>query len=111
MSWIAAVDVLYKQVVANHLATFNSEAIKVNSKWKAAVNQDGLTRMGEADFFDRLAAIGVLGKNAKEELVKALKLRNGCGHPNSLKVGPKFDFGHLAGDVGGLGGGADGGIE
>jgi hypothetical protein len=24
---------------------------------------------------------------------------------------PKFDFGHLAGDVGGFGGGADGGIE
>lgn len=92
---LAAVDVLYSEVVAHHLASFNAEAVKVNSKWKPAVNEDGLSRMGEADFLDRLAAIGVLGKNAKEELAKALKLRNGCGHPNSLKVGPNMVASHL----------------
>jgi hypothetical protein len=95
MSWIAAIDVLYREVVANHLAAFNAEARNVNSKWKAAVNEDGLSRMGEADFLDRSAAIGVLGKNAKEELAKALKLRNGCGHPNSLRVGPNMVASHL----------------
>ncbi len=46
MSWIAAVDVLYREVVSNHLAAFNAEAQKVNSKWKAAANEDGLTRIG-----------------------------------------------------------------
>lgn len=95
MSWIAAVDVLYREVVAAHLGAFNAEASKANSKWKHAVNEDGLSRMGEAEFLDRIAAIGVVGKNAKEELAKALKLRNGCGHPNSLKVGPNMVRSHV----------------
>jgi hypothetical protein len=95
MSWIAAVDVLYHEVAANHLPAFNIEAHKTNSKWKTALNEDGLARMGEADFLDRLVPIGVIGKNVKEELAKALKLRNGCGHPNSLKTGPNMVASHL----------------
>jgi hypothetical protein len=95
MSWIAAVDVLYREVVASHLAPFNAEARKANNKWKDAANEDGLARMGEADFLDRLVPIGVIGKNVKEELAKALKLRNGCGHPNSLKTGPNMVASHL----------------
>ncbi len=51
--------------------------------------------MGEADFLDRLVPIGVIGKNVKDELVKALKLRNGCGHPNSLKIGQNMVASHL----------------
>lgn len=95
MSWIAAVDVLYRDVAANHLAKFNAEASRVNARWKDAVNEDGLARMGEADFLDRIAAIGIIGKNAKNELVQALNLRNGCGHPNSLKVGPNMVASHI----------------
>jgi hypothetical protein len=41
MSWIAAVDVLYQKVTANHLAAFNHEAKAANAKWKDAVNADG----------------------------------------------------------------------
>lgn len=95
MSWIAAVDALYREVVASHLSAFNAEAKLFNPKWKAASNADGLTRMGEADFLDRLVNIGVLGKNVKDELVEALKRRNGCGHPNSLKIGPNMVASHL----------------
>lgn len=95
MSWMAAVDVLYHQVATKHLAAFNAEAKNFNAKWKPALNEDGLARMGEADFLDRLVPIGVIGKNVKEELAKALKLRNGCGHPNSLKVGQNTVAGHL----------------
>lgn len=95
MSWIAAINVLYREVVASHLAAFNSEAIKLNPKWKLAVNEDGLTKMQESDFLDRLVPIGVIGKNVKEELAKALKLRNGCGHPNSLKIGPNMVASHI----------------
>lgn len=95
MSWIAAVDVLYREVATHHLQAFNAEALRVNTKWKAALNEDGLARMGEADFLDRLVPIGVIGKNVKEELAKALKLRNGCGHPNSLKTGPNMVASHL----------------
>lgn len=95
MAWVAAVDVLYREVVANYLDAFNSEAYKVSNKWKAAVNEDGLAKMQEADFLDRLVPIGVIGKNVKEELAKALKLRNGCGHPNSLKIGPNMVASHI----------------
>lgn len=95
MSWIAAVDVLYREVVANHLSAFNAESSRVNAKWRVATNEDGLSRMGEADFLDRLAAINVIGKNTKTELVNALNLRNGCGHPNSLRVGPNNVASHL----------------
>ncbi len=95
MSWVAAVDVLYREVAANHLAAFNAEAYKVSNKWKVAVNEDGLAKMQEADFLDRLVPIGVIGKNVKEELAKALKLRNGCGHSNSLKIGPNMVASHI----------------
>ncbi|MER8975509.1 MULTISPECIES: hypothetical protein [unclassified Mesorhizobium] len=95
MSWIAAVDVLHHEVVAKHLAVFNAEAQRVDSRWKPALDADGLGRMGEEDFLNRIAAIGVVGKNRKEELLKALKLRNGCGHPNSLKVGSNMAASHL----------------
>ncbi|MGR9171339.1 hypothetical protein [Rhizobium sp. KDH_Rht_773_N] len=95
MSWIAAVDVLYHEVVTHHLAAFNKEAKSVNAKWKDAVNADGLTRMGESDFLERLVPIGVIGKNVKDELQKALRLRNGCGHPNSLKTGPNMVASHI----------------
>lgn len=86
MSWLAAIGVLQNVVVVKHLAAFNAEAKKIDGKWKTAATTDDLGRMKEADFLDRIAAIGVIGKNVKTELVKGLNLRNGCGHPNSLKV-------------------------
>jgi hypothetical protein len=95
MSWVAAVDVLHREVVKNHLTAFNAEAKNADSKWKTAVNTDGIGRMNEAAFLDRIVAIGMIGKNQKDELAKALKLRNGCGHPNSLKVGPNTVASHL----------------
>lgn len=95
MSWIAAVDVLHRTVVANHLVAFNASAKAVDSSWKNAVNEDGIGRMNEERFLERCSAIGVLGKNQKDELLKGLKLRNGCGHPNSLKVGPNAVANHI----------------
>lgn len=95
MSWIAAVDVLYREVVANHLPTFNAEAKNANPNWKPALNEDGLSKMKESEFLDRLVPIGVIGKNVKDELAEALKLRNSCGHPNSLKVGQNKVASHI----------------
>ena len=86
MSWLAAVHVLHQHVYAAHLAVFNSEASRVDAKWRPAKTTDDLGRIGEADFLDRLVAISVLGKSVKDELAGCLKLRNGCGHPNSLKI-------------------------
>lgn len=95
MSWLAAMHVLYLEVTANHLAAFNAEALKVDAKWRPAANPNGLARMKEHDFLERLPAISVVGKNVKEELQKALKLRNGCGHPNSLRVSANMAASHI----------------
>ena len=87
MSWLAAFDVLHNHVHAKHLKAFNEEAKRVDSRWKDAKTTDDLGRMGEADFLDRIAALSIIGKNVKEQLKGCLKLRNVCGHPNSLKIG------------------------
>lgn len=86
LSWVGAVSVLQNYVVNTKLKEFNDEALKRNAKWKAAKTADDLGIMREDPFLDVLQAISVLGKNVKQELKKALTLRNGCGHPNSLRL-------------------------
>jgi hypothetical protein len=88
MSWMAAMRTLHVYVLANYLDTFNAEAARVNSKWKSATTADDLAEMKERDFLERLNGISVIGKNVKTELIDCLNRRNGCGHPNSLKIGP-----------------------
>ena len=95
MSWLAAVDVLRCHVIANHLSAFNAEAKRVDAKWKAARTADDLGRMREADFLDRLVSVSVIGKNVKAELKVCLDRRNGCGHPNSLKIGANTVTHHI----------------
>jgi hypothetical protein len=94
-SWIAAVQVLQQHVHANHLAAFNAEALRVDAKWKLAKTTDDLGRMKESEFLDRLVALSVIGKNVKAELADCLDRRNGCGHPNSMKLGPNTVAHHL----------------
>lgn len=95
MSWLGAVDVLQKHVHQNHLAAFNAEATRVNGKWKIATSQDDIGRMSEGDFLDRIENLSVIGKNVKAELKKCLDLRNGCGHPNTLKVSVNKSAAHI----------------
>jgi hypothetical protein len=87
MAWLAAVDVLYKIVHARHLADFNKDAKRVDPNWKLAKSIDDLGRMKESDFLDRIVASSIIGKNVKAELKHCLDRRNGCGHPNSLRIG------------------------
>ena len=95
MSWLAAVHVLKCEVHQNHLAAFNTEARRVDAKWKMAKTTDDIGEMNEAAFLDRIKAISVIGKNVKIELKKCLDLRNGCGHPNSLIIGTNAAANHL----------------
>lgn len=95
MSWIGAMAILYNHIHTNHLKDFNAEAKRVNSKWKTARTTDDLSRMGEADFLDRISALSVIGKNVKEELKKCLTLRNSCSHPNSLEIGSHAVTAHI----------------
>lgn len=86
MSWLAAVDILQNEVLAFHLKTFNAEASRVDPRWKPAKTTDGIGRMKESDFLDRISAISVIGPNVKTELKVCLDRRNACGHPNSYKI-------------------------
>lgn len=95
LSWVGAIAVFQDDVLAHHLASFNSEASRRNAKWKPAIGRDGLARMDEYDFLQCLEAIGVIGKSVKHSLEASLKLRNGCGHPNSLVVGEAVAAAHL----------------
>jgi hypothetical protein len=95
MSWLAAIAVLHAVVVKKHLVAFNAEMTRIDSKWKAAKNEDDLGKIKESDFLDRLAGISMIGKNPKETLKKVLDLRNACGHPTSLKVSTNTAAAHI----------------
>jgi hypothetical protein len=89
------VSVLYRHVLSNCLPAFNTEATRRDAKWKTAKNADDLALMKEHDFLNVLEAISVVGKSVKLELQNCLTLRNGCGHPNSFKVGPNRVAAHI----------------
>ena len=99
MSWLSAVDVLHALVVAKYLRDFNIQASKDASKkshtWKIAKTTDDLGLMKESDFIETLYKISVIGKNVRDELQLCLKRRNGCGHPNSLKLRGNTVAAHL----------------
>lgn len=95
LSWVGAVSVLYDYVVKNKLKEFNAEATKRNTKWNIAKTKDDLARMKESDFLNIIESISVIGKSVKQEVEGCLKLRNGCGHPNSLKIAENRVTGHI----------------
>lgn len=95
MSWGGAVAVLQQEVVKNHLNHFNSEAHRVNHRWKFAVSSDDLGLMKERTFLDTLQNISMLGKNVKSDLIQCLDRRNSCGHPNSYKLADSIVAAHL----------------
>jgi hypothetical protein len=95
LSWEGAMSLMHEQVVAKYLAAFNAEALRRDAGWKTAKTTDHVGRMNEATFLQVAEMLGMIGKNVKQELEVSLKLRNGCGHPNSLKVGPNKVAAHL----------------
>lgn len=95
LSWVGAMAVLYDHVVSNHLSVFNVEATKKDAKWKIDKNADDISKMKEFDFLNILESISMIGKNVKQELQQCLQLRNGCGHPNSLKIGVRKVSAHI----------------
>lgn len=95
ISWVGAASLLYDYVVQHKLSEFNTEAKRRDTKWKDAKNKDDLANMKEYDFLQVLCALSVIGKSVKDELEGCLKFRNGCGHPNSLKIGESRVSGHL----------------
>ena len=47
---------------------------------------DDLARMRESEFLDVAEGCSVIGKSVRKELNGCLDLRNGCGHPNTLRI-------------------------
>lgn len=95
LTWVGAISLLYDEVLANHLATFNAEGLRRNSKYRAAKTRDDLARLKESDFLDYLEGASVIGKSVRKELGVCLDLRNGCGHPNSLQIGEHRVASHI----------------
>lgn len=95
LSWVGAVSVLYDYVVRHRLVDFNVEATRRDAKWRAAKTADDLGRMKEHEFLQVLEALSIIGRNVKNELEGCLKLRNGCGHPNSLKLAESRCAAHI----------------
>jgi hypothetical protein len=95
LSWVGAIAIMQREVVDNHLTAFNTEALKREPKWKPAKTADDLGRLKETMFLEVAQAVGLIGKNVKHELDNCLKLRNGCGHPNTLKVGSNKVAAHI----------------
>ena len=95
MSWVGAVAILRDEVCSKFLKEFNTEAARIDGKWRNAKNADDLARMKEAHFLDRLVGISLVGKDVKQQLENCLKLRNSCGHPNSLKIGENTVSSHI----------------
>jgi len=86
---------LHDYAVSKHLVNINAEALKRNPNWKSAKTTDDLGKINEAAFLEIAATVSMIGKNVKNELDACLKLRNACGHPNSLKIGPNKVAAHL----------------
>lgn len=95
LSWVGAMSVLYDYVLLHKSAAFNAEAVKRNPKWKVVTISDDFANMKEYDFLQVIQSISVIGKSVKDELEGCLKFRNGCGHPNSLKIGESRVSGHI----------------
>jgi hypothetical protein len=95
LAWVGAMAVLYDHVVQHELTSFNREALARDASWRAAKTADDLARLKEVEFLLILDRCSIIGKSVRQELEGALRLRNGCGHPNSLKVGEAKAAAHL----------------
>lgn len=96
LAWVGAVAILQQHIISKKLTEFNSESVRRFPKWwTAARTTDDLGRMKETDFLEVLLSIKVIGKNVKKKLAECLDLRNGCGHPTSLKLGEYMVAAHV----------------
>jgi len=95
LTWAGAIALLHDHVVKHKLKEFNAEATHRDAKWRKAKTTDDLGRMKEYDFLQIIEKLSIIGKNVKQELEKQLKLRNGCGHPNTLKISENVVAAHI----------------
>jgi hypothetical protein len=95
-SWAGAIALLHRHVFSSKLNEFNTEAVRRDTRWRSAKQQDDLGRLKDQDFLDVCEAIGIMGKNVKQILQnECLILRNACGHPNSVSIAENSVAAHI----------------
>jgi hypothetical protein len=95
LSWVGAMSVLQDHVLKSKLTDFNKAGAKKYPKWTPIGTRDDLADLREHDFLQLAYDSSIIGKSVKDELEACLKRRNGCGHPNSLKVGDPAVAAHV----------------
>lgn len=95
LTWVGAMSLLQDHVFANLLDAFNAEAFRRNPKHRKILVKDDFSRLQESDFLDYLEGASGIGKSIKKELVACLDFRNGCGHPNALKLAEQRVAAHI----------------
>lgn len=95
LSWVGAMSILYDHTFSSNLVAFNAELSRRSVKNSPIKNIDDFSLIKEYDFLQIITAISVIDKNTKQELETCLKLRNSCGHPNSLQIGESRVASHI----------------
>lgn len=95
LSWAGAISVLYEHVLKHHLGKFNCEGKRRIQKWRDIVNIEGLSRIKEGEFLDIAEGAAIIGRSIRDELQGCLRLRNGCAHPNKLRIGKARAAAHV----------------
>ena len=94
-SWVAAVYVLRRHVLANCPDNFDEEAKSRRRKWEPAKSVDDFDNLSDADFIDTLYAVGILAKGVKNKLHHCRDDRNACGHPDKLEFDDDMVKAHI----------------
>lgn len=95
LSWVGAMAVLYDHVIDKKLTDFNAAGAKKYKWWTPVATADDLSDLKESEFLQVLYEASIIGKSVKDDLEPCLKRRNGCGHPNSFKVGEAAVANHV----------------
>lgn len=94
--WVAAVYEVQERVwTASDPRSITTAAQTHNPRAKVCRKRDDLSEYNEELLLQLAQDLGVLDKNQKSELIKALGLRNSSGHPNKLRPGEHRAKAHI----------------
>lgn len=94
--WVAAVHEIQERVWrASNPGAITAAAQSHNPRAKVCKKRDDLSEYNEELLLQVAHDLGVIDKNEKAELIKALGLRNSSGHPNKLRPGEHRAKAHI----------------
>lgn len=94
--WVAAVyEVQERLWSASDAKSITTAAQSHNARAKVCKKRDDLSEYNEELLLQIAHDVGVIDKNEKAELMKALGLRNSSGHPNKLRPGEHRAKAHI----------------